>query len=94
MCKAAAKKGNCHRAHCKAIQTQRLPTFDIVFSMTSDAADVLMDIATSEDKKKIVLVTKYSKKFKNQDIPDPHYDGMTAECFFECNSLFFKFALK
>ena len=36
-------------------------------------------IASSEkDKKKIVLATAFSKKFKNQDIPDPYYDGPEA----------------
>jgi len=53
--------------------------FDLVFAVTHDAADVLKDIAGSEeDKKKIVLATAYAKKYKNQDIPDPYYDGKEA----------------
>ncbi len=79
MCKAAEKK-QIHIEHiAKLFKPTDFQRFDVVFPVTSDAADVLMDIATSdEDKKKIVLVTKYSKKFKNQDIPDPYYDGEKA----------------
>jgi protein-tyrosine phosphatase len=53
--------------------------FDVVFPVTNEAADVLKDLASSEeDKKKIVLATAFSKKFKDQDIPDPYYDGPEA----------------
>lgn len=53
--------------------------FDIIFPVTNEAADVLKDLSASEeDKKKILLATAFSKKFKNQDIPDPYYDGSEA----------------
>ena len=78
----------CKAAECKQIHIQHtaqlfkpsdFQRFDLVFPVTHDAADVLIDIASSEaDKKKIVLATAYSKKFKNQDIPDPYYDGHEA----------------
>ena len=79
MCKAAEKK-QIHIEHiAKLFKPTDFQRFDVVFPVTSDAADVLMDIAISEeDKRKIVLVTAYSKKFKNQDIPDPYYDGEKA----------------
>ena len=50
--------------------------FDLIFPVTDGAADVLKDLAFSEEnKKKIVLATAFSKNFKNQDIPDPYYNG-------------------
>ncbi len=79
MCKAAERK----QIHIQHVAQLFKPTdfqrFDVVFPVTNEAADVLKDIASSEeDKKKIVLVTAFSKKFRNQDVPDPYYDGNEA----------------
>jgi len=53
--------------------------FDCVFAVTDEAADLLKDLASSEeDLKKIVLATAFSSKFKDKDIPDPYYDGPGA----------------
>lgn len=52
--------------------------FDTVFAVTNDAADILQDLAPPEEKHKIILATAYSQKFKNQDVPDPYYDGERA----------------
>jgi protein-tyrosine phosphatase len=79
MCKAAEKKEIVIEHIAKLFKPTDFQRFDVVFPVTNEAADVLMDIATSEeDKRKIVLVTAYSKKYKNQDIPDPYYDGEKA----------------
>ncbi len=53
--------------------------FDIVFAVTHDAADILKELAaTEEEREKIMLATAYAKTFKGQDIPDPYYDGKEA----------------
>lgn len=53
--------------------------FDAIFPVTHEASDLLMDLASSEeDRKKIILATAFSKKFKDCDIPDPYYDGPEA----------------
>lgn len=53
--------------------------FDMIFPVTHEASDVLKDLASSEqDKRKIVMATAFSKKFKDKDIPDPYYDGSEA----------------
>ncbi len=50
--------------------------FDYLFPATRDAAEVLLELtSTPEDKNKILLATAFSKKFKDQDIPDPYYNG-------------------
>lgn len=79
MCKAAAKKEIEIEHISQLFKQSDFNRFDLLFPVTNEAADLLMGIAPSEeDKKKIVLVTAYSKKFKNQDIPDPYYDGAEA----------------
>lgn len=53
--------------------------FDIVFAVSDEAADLLKDLSSSdEDRKKIVLATAFSQKYKGKDIPDPYYDGANA----------------
>jgi protein-tyrosine phosphatase len=76
MCKAAEKKQIVIKHISKLFKPSDFQRFDQVFAVSDEAIDVLMDIALSEeDKKKIVLATAFSKKFKDQDIPDPYYDG-------------------
>jgi protein-tyrosine phosphatase len=79
MCKAAEKKGIEINHIAQLFKPSDFQRFDRVFPVTHEAADVLKDIASSEeDKKKIRLATAFSKKFKDQDIPDPYYDGPEA----------------
>jgi protein-tyrosine phosphatase len=79
MCKAAEKKQIQIQHVAQLFKPTDFQRFDVVFPVTNEAGDVLKDIASSEeDKKKIILVTAFSKKFKNQDVPDPYYDGNEA----------------
>ena len=79
MCKAAEKKGIEIDHIAQLFTPGDFQRFDLVLPVTHEAADVLKDIATSDkDKKKILLATSFSKKFKGQDIPDPYYDGPEA----------------
>lgn len=79
MCKAAEKKQIHIQHRAQLFKPSDFQRFDVVLPVTNEALDVLMDIAASdEDKKKIVLITSFSKKYKNQDIPDPYYDGEKA----------------
>jgi protein-tyrosine phosphatase len=53
--------------------------FDLIFGVTDGCLDILKDLSSSdEDRAKIHLATAFSKKFKNQEIPDPYYDGPEA----------------
>jgi protein-tyrosine phosphatase len=53
--------------------------FDLIFAVTDECIDLLKDLSTSdEDRKKIQLATAFSKKYKNEDIQDPFYDGPEA----------------
>jgi protein-tyrosine phosphatase len=79
MRKAAEKKGIEIHHTAQLFTPSDFQRFDQVFPVTHEAADVLKDIASSdEDKKKILLATAYSKQFKDADIPDPYYDGPEA----------------
>jgi protein-tyrosine phosphatase len=79
MCKAAEKKKIVIEHISQLFRPSDFQRFDIVFPVTNEAADLLKDIASSkEDKKKIILATAFSKKFKDRDIPDPYYDGPEA----------------
>lgn len=79
MCKAAEKKQIGVKHISKLFRPSDFQHFDIVFPVTDQAVDILKDIASSEeDRKKILLATAFSKTFKNQDIPDPYYDGPKA----------------
>jgi protein-tyrosine phosphatase len=79
MCKAAATKKIEIDHIAKLFKPTDFQRFDLIFAVTHDAADILKDLASSdEEKNKIVLATTYSQTFKNQDIPDPYYDGAEA----------------
>lgn len=72
----AAEKKNINIDHiAKLFKPTDFQRFDAVFAATSDAAEILRDLAPPEEQHKILLATAYSKKFKNQDVPDPYYDG-------------------
>lgn len=50
--------------------------FDLIFAVNDESLHLLKDLASGEeDKKKILLATTFSAKFKDQDIPDPYYGG-------------------
>lgn len=79
MRKAAAKSHIDIHHIAQLFKPSDFQRFDVVFPVTNEAADVLKDLASSaEDKKKILLATAFAKKFKDQDIPDPYYDGPEA----------------
>lgn len=53
--------------------------FDAIFGATDECLEILNDLAVSdEERKKVFMATAFSKKFKNQEIPDPYYDGEEA----------------
>jgi protein-tyrosine phosphatase len=79
MRKASEKKGVEIDHIAQLFRPSDFERFDLIFPVTNEAADLLKDIASSqEDQKKILLATSFSKKFKDQDIPDPYYDGPEA----------------
>jgi protein-tyrosine phosphatase len=66
-----------HIAHL--FRSTDFPRFDLIFGATSECLDILHELATTEeDHKKILLATAFSKNYRNQDIPDPYYDGPEA----------------
>ena len=50
--------------------------FDLIFAVTDECVDILKDLSSSdEDRKKILMATAFAKKYKNEEIRDPYYDG-------------------
>lgn len=79
MCKAAEKKHIEINHIAQLFKPADFHRFDIVFGVTHDSMDVLKELSSSEeDRKKILLATAFAKKYKNQDIPDPYYEGPQA----------------
>jgi protein-tyrosine phosphatase len=79
MCRAAAKKKIEIEHSAQLFKPSDFQRFDLVFAVTHDAADILKDLASTDvEKSKVVLATAFSQAFKNQDIPDPYYDGEEA----------------
>jgi protein-tyrosine phosphatase len=78
MCIAGEKRGFPIEHIAQLFKPSDFQRFDIVFAVSAEAVEVLKELVNSEEEeKKIVLATAYSKKFKDEDIPDPYHDKET-----------------
>lgn len=76
MCKAAEKHQISIDHTAQLFKPTDFQRFDLIFGATDECLDILKELSSSEqDRKKIKLATAFAKKHKNQDIPDPYYEG-------------------
>ncbi len=78
MCLAASKRGIqidlTHRA--KLFEEQFFQLFHYIFAVDKEVLALLHAFPLfEEEKKKIYLASAFSKKYRDQDIPDPYYGG-------------------
>lgn len=76
MRQAGEKKGIAMEHTAQLFKATDFQRFDLLFAVNEESLEVLKGLAPTEaDKEKAVLVTAFSQKFRNQDIPDPYYGG-------------------
>lgn len=67
--------------------------FDYILAVNHEVKDLLMTLASEEEKKKIFLATSFGKQYRDQEIPDPFYlgphafDSVMEMAFDACNGL-------
>lgn len=59
----------------RKISQDDLLYFDLILAMDkSNLRDITSLTTSKEIKEKVKLITEYSEKYKDQDVPDPYYD--------------------
>ncbi len=78
--RAAAEKQNVPINHfAQLLRPSDLQRFDWIFAVDMEVQELLQSYATTPaEKEKILLATAFSKKYPNQEILDPYYDGEDA----------------
>lgn len=62
----------------KLIQKEDFENFDYILAADHSVLKKLHSLAPQKAKAKIELITVFSPKFKNEDVPDPYYLDETA----------------
>ncbi len=75
---AALKKHMVIDHIAKSFEPVDFQKFDYVFAVTNEVKKLLLELATPEEQKKVYLATAFSKKFPNEEVPDPFYQGAQA----------------
>ena len=77
---AAAHQKNIHIDHkAKLFEENYFQLFDYILAVDHGVLKTLQIMAVTDDHKaKIHLATEYSSLYKDQDMPDPYYDGETG----------------
>lgn len=71
---AAKKRGIMIDHQAQQFRDHFFDEFDMIFAVDREVVDQIHYHARSEkEKKKVYLATAFSKRFKDQDIPDPYY---------------------
>lgn len=79
MCKAALKKGIEIEHIARLFEKSDFAHFDYILAVNHEVKDLILGLAsTPAERKKIVLATAFSKKYKNQEIADPYFHGKDA----------------
>lgn len=74
MRKALSQRGIESNSRAMQFKPQFFDHFDLILAADGDVLHSLLRMATTEqDRKKTHLMTKFSKTYENQDIPDPYY---------------------
>jgi low molecular weight protein-tyrosine phosphatase len=78
--KSAMHKRGITLAHiAKLFHPNDFSRFDFIFAVSKEVEEHLLRLArTPEERKKIHLATKFSEKYKDEEIPDPYSLGMNA----------------
>ena len=59
----------------RKIRPDDLKYFDLILAMDRSNLKDIASLTTSKElKEKVKLITEYSEKYKDQDVPDPYYD--------------------
>lgn len=65
--------------HAKMFEASFFDRFDMIFCVTKDVLSGLKAMAhTKEHQNKIFLASRFSKKYKDQELPDPYFGGKDA----------------
>lgn len=75
MRQAAFKRGYELTTRAKHFNHTDLQQFDYILAADRDVLEALLFDASVQERSKIHLMTAFSKKFHNQDVPDPYYGG-------------------
>lgn len=76
MAKASQKKGVHIDHRAKLFEEAYFQIFNYIFVSDHRVAEILQSIAQNDaDRAKIHLATEYSTKYKDQDMPDPFFQG-------------------
>jgi protein-tyrosine phosphatase len=76
MRKAATERGIVLASRAQQLKPEFFEQFDYLLAADNEVLRELYHIAaTTEHKAKVHLVTKFSKSYYNQDVPDPYYGG-------------------
>jgi len=73
MQRAAKKRGLTLRSRAKGFHAEYFEQYDLIFAADHTIQDHLSKLAPpSFDSSKILLMTSFSKKYKDLDVPDPY----------------------
>ena len=79
MCKAAKKKGIAIEHISRLFEKSDFSKFDYILAVNHEVKDLLEGLASSEkEKQKILLATAYAKRYTDEEILDPYYQGKEA----------------
>ncbi len=79
MREAAMQRGIALASRAQGIQPDFFYRFDYILAADHSVLNQLYDLASSpEHKAKIHLITKFSRSFPNEEIPDPYYEGQMS----------------
>jgi len=78
MRKSAEERGISFDKHvAKVFRSEMFQKYDYIFVVTNEILDHLQKVATSEEKKKVLLATAFSQTHQGEEIPDPYFGGQS-----------------
>lgn len=76
MRKAANDRGIVLASRAQQVETEFFDQYDYLLAADHEVLRDLLHLAqTPEQKAKVHLITKFSKSYPNQEVPDPYYGG-------------------
>jgi protein-tyrosine phosphatase len=78
-CHAAKKRGIAIDHIAQVFQAEDFDRFDYIFAVTEEVHHLLLQLTSKEaDQSKVFLATHFGNTFRDQEVPDPFYDGEEA----------------
>lgn len=59
----------------RQVTPEDLENFDLIIAMDRNNRQALLELASSNQKRKVRLLLEYSPTYQEQDVPDPYYGG-------------------